>query len=46
MVINVYAGDVPARMIEIISPTGVENFFHELSELSWRGRPKWPKWRT
>jgi hypothetical protein len=27
------AGDVPARMIEIISPSGLENFFHELSEL-------------
>jgi quercetin dioxygenase-like cupin family protein len=27
------AGDVPARMIEIISPAGFENFFHELSEL-------------
>ena len=27
------AGTVPARMIEIISPAGFENFFHELSEL-------------
>jgi hypothetical protein len=27
------AGDVPARMIEIISPSGFENFFRELSEL-------------
>ncbi len=27
------AGDVPARMIEIISPAGFENFFLELSQL-------------
>jgi hypothetical protein len=27
------AGDVPARMIEVISPAGFENFFRELSEL-------------
>lgn len=27
------AGDVPARMIEIISPGGFEGFFRELSEL-------------
>ncbi|WP_091409145.1 cupin domain-containing protein [Friedmanniella luteola] len=27
------AGAVPARMIEVISPAGFENFFHELSEL-------------
>ena len=27
------AGDVPARMIEVISPSGFENFFQELSEL-------------
>jgi hypothetical protein len=27
------AGDVPARMIEIISPAAFENLFHELSEL-------------
>ncbi len=27
------AGDVPARMIEVISPAGFENFFQELSEL-------------
>ncbi len=33
------AGDVPARMIEIISPAGFENFFHELSELVAGGPP-------
>jgi hypothetical protein len=27
------AGDVPVRMIEVISPAGFENFFRELSEL-------------
>jgi len=27
------AGPVPARMIEIISPAGFENFFHELAEM-------------
>lgn len=27
------AGDVPARMIEVISPAGFENFFFEVSEL-------------
>ena len=27
------AGDVPARMIEVISPAGFEHFFQELSEL-------------
>ena len=32
------AGDVPARMIEIISPAGFENFFRELSELIAAGR--------
>jgi mannose-6-phosphate isomerase-like protein (cupin superfamily) len=26
------AGDVPARMIEVISPAGLENFFKELAE--------------
>ena len=34
------AGDVPARMIEIISPAGFENFFHELSELVAAGPPE------
>jgi mannose-6-phosphate isomerase-like protein (cupin superfamily) len=33
------AGDVPARMIEIISPAGFENFFHELSEMLGAGQP-------
>jgi quercetin dioxygenase-like cupin family protein len=33
------AGPVPARMIEIISPSGFENFFHELSELLAAGPP-------
>ncbi len=27
------AGSVPARMIEVISPSGFEHFFYELSEL-------------
>ncbi|MDQ1486446.1 MAG: hypothetical protein QOJ62_2139 [Actinomycetota bacterium] len=34
------AGDVPARMIEIISPAGFENFFHELSDLVKTGPPE------
>jgi quercetin dioxygenase-like cupin family protein len=34
------AGDVPARMIEIISPAGFENFFHELSDLVKTGAPE------
>jgi mannose-6-phosphate isomerase-like protein (cupin superfamily) len=33
------AGAVPARMIEIISPAGFENFFHELSEMIAAGAP-------
>ncbi len=33
------AGDVPARMIEIISPAGFENFFHELTEMLAGGPP-------
>jgi mannose-6-phosphate isomerase-like protein (cupin superfamily) len=33
------AGNVPARMIEIISPAGFENFFRELSELLAAGPP-------
>ena len=33
------AGDVPARMIEIISPAGFERFFRELSELVSAGPP-------
>ena len=34
------AGRVPARMIEIISPAGFENFFRELSELLAAGPPE------
>ena len=33
------AGDTPARMIEVISPAGFENFFRELSELVAAGPP-------
>ncbi len=33
------AGQVPARMIEIISPSGFENFFRELSEILAAGPP-------
>jgi quercetin dioxygenase-like cupin family protein len=33
------AGDVPARMIEVISPAGFENFFRELSDLLAAGPP-------
>jgi len=33
------AGRVPARMIEIISPSGFENFFRELSEMLADGPP-------
>jgi quercetin dioxygenase-like cupin family protein len=33
------AGQVPARMIEIISPSGFENFFRELSEVLAGGPP-------
>jgi quercetin dioxygenase-like cupin family protein len=33
------AGQVPARMIEIISPSGFENFFRELSEILAGGPP-------
>jgi quercetin dioxygenase-like cupin family protein len=34
------AGNVPARMIEIISPAGFENFFRELTELVASGPPE------
>lgn len=34
------AGNVPARMIEIISPAGFEKFFRELSELVGAGPPE------
>ena len=33
------AGGVPARMIEIISPSGFESFFRELSEMLTAGPP-------
>ena len=33
------AGSVPARMIEIISPAGFENFFRELAEVIAAGPP-------
>lgn len=33
------AGSTPARMIEIISPSGFENFFQELSDLLSSGPP-------
>jgi mannose-6-phosphate isomerase-like protein (cupin superfamily) len=33
------AGSVPARMIEIISPAGLENFFWEVSEIVRAGAP-------
>ena len=33
------AGQVPARMIEIISPSGFENFFHELADMLTAGPP-------
>ena len=33
------AGQVPARMIEIISPSGFESFFRELSEMLTAGPP-------
>jgi len=33
------AGDEPARLIEIISPAGFENFFEELSDMAAAGPP-------
>ncbi len=33
------AGDTPARMIEVISPAGFENFFREFVDMSDAGRP-------
>jgi quercetin dioxygenase-like cupin family protein len=33
------AGKVPARMIEVISPAGFENFFRELTDLTADGSP-------
>lgn len=37
------AGDVPARMIEIITPAGFDKFFRELSEMNATGRPDMPQ---
>jgi quercetin dioxygenase-like cupin family protein len=34
------AGQAPARMVEIISPAGFENFFRELSDLLAAGPPE------
>src|SRR5579859_7649696 len=34
------AGDVPARMIEIISPAGFEDFFRELADILAEGPPQ------
>ena len=36
------AGDVPARMIEIITPAGFDKFFRELAELNAQGQPAPP----
>jgi quercetin dioxygenase-like cupin family protein len=36
------AGAVPARMIEVISPAGFENFFRELADLTAVGPPQFP----
>ena len=33
------AGDVPARMIEVISPAGFEKFFRDLADLTTDGAP-------
>lgn len=37
------AGKTPARMIEVISPAGFENFFREVSELVAEGPPDFAK---
>jgi quercetin dioxygenase-like cupin family protein len=34
------AGQAPARMIEVISPAGFENFFRELADLTFAGPPQ------
>ncbi len=34
------AGSVPARMIEVISPAGFENFFRELADMTAAGPPQ------
>jgi hypothetical protein len=33
------AGSTPARMIELISPAGFENFFRDLADLTTEGAP-------
>ena len=40
------AGRAPARMIEVISPTGFENFFRELADLTAAGPPQFPAINT
>src|SRR5262245_9649367 len=37
------AGSVPARMIEVISPAGFENFFREMTEMMAAGGPPSPQ---
>jgi quercetin dioxygenase-like cupin family protein len=37
------AGDVPARMIEIITPAGFDKFFRELAALNANGQPAPPQ---
>lgn len=37
------AGDVPARMIEIITPSGFDKFFRELAALNAQGQPALPE---
>jgi uncharacterized cupin superfamily protein len=36
------AGGVPARMIEVISPAGFENFFREMADMVASGPPQFP----
>jgi quercetin dioxygenase-like cupin family protein len=40
------AGRAPARMIEVISPAGFENFFRELADLTAAGAPQFPAIKT
>ena len=37
------AGDTPARILEIISPAGFEDYFHELVEMLRHGAPTGPE---
>jgi hypothetical protein len=37
------AGDVPARMIEIITPAGFDKFFREVANLNSQGQPTPPQ---